>query len=268
VNYLYIRSIEKKTMVRFCKLEIMENETIIKIPLGFNGGHQLRAYLSPKKAGDMAFSKQDILPYRKNFFRTYGIDKSRIFSLYQKHTKEIVNIPERALPEDYHNIVADGMITRGKSNVLSITVADCLPIFLIDTSGKGFGILHSGWKGTGIVLNGIDALKHECGSIQKDIRVVIGPGIGSCCYNVEKERFIQFTAMYGADAGRNENGKYYIDLKKANTTILEEHGVNDITIIEDCTSCNFHLSSFRRDGEESLNLMLALIGYIEGNINV
>jgi YfiH family protein len=249
-------------MARLCKLDIIDNESMVHIPLGLNGVPGPDAYLSLRKAGDMAFFKQDMLPSRRNLFRAYGIDESRLFSLYQKHTKDIVVIPESALPENYHCNIADGMVTKGKENILSITVADCLPIFLIDTTGKGFGLLHSGWKGTGIVRNGINALQKECGSLRKDIRVVIGPGIGSCCYHVGKERFTKFTASFGAGAGRHENGKYYIDLRTANIAMLENHRITDITIIEDCTSCNPHLSSFRRDGEESLNLMIALIGYM------
>jgi YfiH family protein len=248
-------------MVHLCKLDIIQNESMVHIPLGLNGAYGPDACLSLRKAGDMAFFKQDILPGRRNLFRAYGIDESRLFSLYQKHTTDVVVIPESARPEDYQYRIADGMVTKGKENILGITVADCLPIFLIDTTGKGFGLLHSGWKGTGIVLNGISALQRECGSLRKDIRVIIGPGIGSCCYHVGKERFAEYTTSFGAGAGRHENGKYYIDMRKANITMLENHGITDITIIEDCTSCNPHLSSFRRDGEESLNLMIALIGY-------
>ncbi|MBN1696230.1 MAG: polyphenol oxidase family protein [Spirochaetales bacterium] len=254
-------------MIRYIDLDMTGREHMVRIPSSHDGGDGPgpSALLSLKRAGDMAFFKRDTLPYRKNLFRVYGIDESRVFSLYQKHTKNVVFIPENGAPGEYQQMVGDGMVTRGRGNILCVTVADCLPVFLFDKRGKGFGVLHSGWKGTGIIRNGIDMMKKECGAAACDIRVVIGPGIGSCCYEVDKDRYESFTGEFGPGAGRVDNGKFFLDLRQANIGLLEGCGVKECDVVGDCTSCNPHLASFRRDGGETFTLMLALIGYIGYN---
>ena len=49
------------------------------------------------------------------------------------------------------------------------------------------GIAHAGWKGTalGIAASMVDTWIRREGSNPADIRAVIGPAIGSCCYTVD-----------------------------------------------------------------------------------
>ena len=51
----------------------------------------------------------------------------------------------------------DGLVTSKKDLILTLKVADCVPIFLYDDNRKNFGVIHSGWRGTAghIILNGI-----------------------------------------------------------------------------------------------------------------
>ena len=42
----------------------------------------------------------------------------------------------------------DGLITDKKDNVLSLTFADCTPLYFYDPVKNVIGNVHSGWKGT------------------------------------------------------------------------------------------------------------------------
>jgi copper oxidase (laccase) domain-containing protein len=104
-------------------------------------------------------------------------------------------------------------------------------------------------------------METELGTKRGDIRVVIGPGIGACCYTVAKERALLFASTFGATAMREEKSAYVLDMQQANLSLLAQEGIEDITICTDCTSCNHYLSSYRRDGKPDFTAMLAGISF-------
>lgn len=251
-------------MANYYHLNIQPHHFSLEIPLSGKNQSSLypvKGYLSLKPAGDMAFFKRDILPFRERFFARYNIDKSRVYSLYQEHTQHVVKVIKKRRPEKYHSISGDGMVTLEKDIFLSITVADCLPVFLVDKQRGAFGIVHSGWKGTGIVLRAIKLMEKEFGTKKDNLKLVIGPGIGPCCYNVPEKRYKQFLSRFGEASGRKEKDNFFIDLKKTNLMLLEDRGIADIDVIENCTSCNQAFHSFRRDGKDHFGVMMAITGY-------
>jgi YfiH family protein len=140
-------------------------------------------------------------------------------------------------------------------------VADCLPIFFEDRESGAFGIVHSGWKGTGIVRTAIKTMNESFGTQASAVSVTVGPGIGPCCYDVPLERYDAFRSEFGAAAvRRDEEGKCFLDLRSANLALLCDAGITDVTVIEDCTACSPVLGSFRRQGPRAFTRMLAFIG--------
>jgi len=111
-----------------------------------------------------------------------------------------INAKNLAVPEQVHSAVvefarcpgmypvADGLVTQDPDIILTLKVADCVPIFLYDPSKNIIGLVHSGWRGTveNIVLNAIQ-LMEENGAETSDIRCILGPAIGICCYEVDGE---------------------------------------------------------------------------------
>jgi YfiH family protein len=204
------------------------------------------------------------LELRRSFLSSLGVDHARVFFLRQIHSKKVIN-PERD-PEPFKEIwkgswpEGDGLITGDRETVLCVSVADCLPVFLHDTHTGAFGLLHSGWKGTGIVEAAVEKMRRDLGSLPSNLRVILGPCIGPCCYNVDLQRYDLFFRRFGEKSVKKRGSEYYLDLKAANVSLLEREGVQDITIVDDCTSCNTDLGSFRRDGD-GFTHMLAVVGY-------
>ena len=132
---------------------------------------------------------------RSRFFRSSGIDPESVVSLSQIHSR-IVRVadtptPFRGYPE------GDGVITRNRDLVPCVTVADCMPIFVFDSESGCFGVLHSGWRGTGIVRSALELAADEWGARPEDFSVILGPHIRSCCYTVDGDRADHFSKTYG-----------------------------------------------------------------------
>jgi polyphenol oxidase len=211
-------------------------------------------------AGDMALSRDRSLPWRSRFAAARGIPRERLYGLKQVHSRSVLVI-EGQTPDQTATIEADGLITMSADAVLSVTVADCLPIFLADRRTGAFGIVHSGWRGTGIVREALALMASRFGSRPDGIAAVIGTGIGACCYAVPEERAALFASEYGPHTiVRDQQGNPRLDLRAANIRLLEDAGVEEIRVVTDCTSCSEKLGSFRRQGPAGYTLMLAWIG--------
>ncbi len=160
----------------------------------------------------------------------------------------------------------DGMISQNKKLLPVVTVADCMPLFLFDPETGVFGVFHSGWKGTGIIAEGINLACKNYGSKIENICVAIGPHIHSCCYCVDKERADYFSENFTPKAitktcEYNSDGKnlYQLSLLEANLAVLEKTGIpfSNIVVARDCTACSslelcpgslYHpFGSFRRE---------------------
>jgi YfiH family protein len=247
-------------MTEYRDLAATENQETCALPIdeGPGGGARFQAALTLRRAGDLKHVDSKPLPRHLRLLAGLGIAQDRLFTCRQVHSRRVLTVRRRD-PSHYAREEADGLICDLEDVVLAVTVADCLPIFLTDRRRGAFAIVHSGWKGTGIVREALSGLRREYGSQSKDLRAMIGPGIGSCCYEVDAGRFTRFRAEFGDLAVSRRNSKYYLDLRTANLALLEEAGVEDVLVIRDCTVCNPLLSSYRRDGIGHYCNMLAMI---------
>jgi len=157
----------------------------------------------------------------------------------------------------------DGLLTRDQDIFLSVTAADCLPIFFYDPKREIVGIAHAGWRGLarGVVLNMVEAIREKFGSIESDILVGVGPGIGECHYDVKEEVADQFADFSEAIVYRKE--KVFLDLKKIASLQLQNAGLTEknIEIHPACTYCKGETYfSYRRDRPEKVQAMMAVIG--------
>jgi YfiH family protein len=235
----------------------------VPIPLGSSGP---RAGISLARAGDMGLSRRGDPTHpgdpasRIALLAAFGVEPQRVRCVRQVHSLRVVRIDGSESP-DGPLVEADGMVTDRPDLLLTVTVADCLPIFLADRRGGAFALVHSGWKGTGIVAEAVRMMVSTYGTRPADLAVTIGPGIGPCCYTVPVERYGQFRGRFGPRAvQRGPDGSLRLDLRAANVSLLEREGVEDVTIVSDCTSCNPLLGSFRREGAAAFTRMLAFIG--------
>lgn len=79
----------------------------------------------------------------------------------------------------------DGHVTSAPGLLLTISVADCVPISVVDPARRRVAVLHGGWRGTarGVLAAGLARL----GGDPSTLRVHLGPAICGRCYEVGPE---------------------------------------------------------------------------------
>ncbi len=149
---------------------------------------------------------------------------------------------------------ADGLTTNEKNVVLSTMHADCLAIFILDIKNRAAALCHSGWRGTALKVGAaaLEKMGLEYGTKPSDCIAAVGPGIASCCFEVDAPVAEKFTEAYpGLDCIKQISAdKYTVDLFQCSAAQLIEAGVppENITISNLCTSCGKDLFySYRRE---------------------
>lgn len=85
----------------------------------------------------------------------------------------------------------DGHVTRTPGVLLTVSVADCVPIFVVDPDRRAVALLHGGWRGiaAGVLEEGVAALRELAGSPAEALELHLGPAICGDCYEVGPEVF-------------------------------------------------------------------------------
>lgn len=182
-----------------------------------------------------------------------GFDEKKLVFSNQIHDTQIRRVSE----EDCGKVMTgmDGLVTDVPGIPLYTGYADCVPLFFYDPKKKVAALAHSGWKGTvgRIGLKMVETMKDGYGCDPEDMIAAIGPSICRDCYEVSEDVARQFIEEFSEhpkeelldDKG---NGKYQLDLWKANEIILTEAGIlpEHLDITDLCTCCNSdHLFSHR-----------------------
>jgi len=246
-------------MTKFITFPFIKNNEPLQGPSVPVCGMTIRA------AGSMRFRWNEINETRNSVLAevnaAFGGNKTFV-PVQLDHTHIVYDVQN---PEDTKNLIGDGIITTNPQLIPTVTVADCVPVFLYDSVTGVFGIVHSGWKGTGIIAEAIKLAGKNYGSKPEDFCVAIGPHIHDCCYIVNEERAKFFAENFtpscvrelepGAEVDwNNGSGKLYrLSLEKANLACLEKTGVKkeNIYVHPDCTSCNDIYGSNRRETKKS-----------------
>lgn len=194
---------------------------------------------------------------RNAFFRKQGIDPASVVSPLLVHGSSIAVVTERDCGTVIRDV--DGLITDRSNVVLTVTVADCLPVFLFDPVNNSIGLAHAGWRGlaANVLMSAIDRLEQSFDTNPLDLLVAIGPCIGPCHYEVGAEvaeKFFQYT-----DAIQRREEKTFLNLRSIAIqqclalAIRPEH----IEVSSECTRENETLFSARRDKKQPVEAMVA-----------
>lgn len=178
--------------------------------------------------------------------KTLGFDPKKSVHTKQTHT-DIVRVANESLwgaglytPELSD---CDGLITNTPETALVIFTADCTPLLFHDPVTGAVGAAHAGWRGTLSDIGGktVRAMEKAFGCCPENIRAAIGPNIGACCFETDRDVPDAFFARYGVDIGAYitpKDHKFHVDLKKINEYLLRRAGVQCVDVSDHCTACN------------------------------
>ena len=207
------------------------------------------------------------------FGQTIGIEPSQMVFTDQTHTTNVRVVTEADLGKgilcdrDYKDI--DGLVTNRPGVGLVTFYADCVPLYFVDPVKGVIALSHSGWRGTVAKMGQktIKTMMDTFGCSPKNIIAAIGPSICQDCYEVSSDVADAFEAEFtSAQCAqmllKKTDGKYQLDLWKANVLILQDCGIleENIAMPDICTCCNYTtMWSHRKIGSQRGSLAAFLM---------
>lgn len=226
--------------------------------------------ISKKADGNMKIQERNkkILSNRKKFFSQLGIDYDKVLAANLAHENEILTLSYKNIANYSDNLgrhKEDGLVTNLKNVCLTVTVADCLPLYFYDHEKKVIGIAHAGWRGILKDIAGkmIVGMMKNFKCAPKDVIIYIGPHIKKCHFEVTNEVAEKFIAAgYKGHLARRD-GEISVALAQIVSKQLITKGVpkNNIKVSRECTYCKKDkYFSYRRDKPRKIQAMVAYIG--------
>lgn len=191
---------------------------------------------------------------RRRLCAAVGADPGEATMALQLHGAEVAEADARGIVDPTEFEPCDGLWSKRPGRAMVLITADCFPVALCRTGDDpALAVLHVGWKGLlgGIAEAGVGAL----GSGR--LAAAVGPGIGSCCYEVGEDVAAPYRERFGD--GVVSDGR--LDLRAALERVLREAGVERVDHVDRCTACEPELFfSHRRD--RGLTGRQGVIGYV------
>jgi polyphenol oxidase len=151
---------------------------------------------------------------------------------------------------------ADGHVTASRGLLLLVTVADCVPVYLLAPRSRTIALLHAGWRGTaaGILAKGVRLLSDRSGEPPSELVMHLGVSISGPCYEVGAE------VMAGVGEAHLGDGPWHLDLRDVLWRQAAELGLRHVSRSGWCSARDAgdffsHRRSGGRDGR-----MVAYLG--------
>jgi len=232
---------------------------------------------SEKSDGNMYLSREGFGPAnvanREWYFERIGLSRKKIVAANLVHGTHVA-IVDSSSPEFL--LDTDALVTKENGIILTLTGADCFPVYFEDETHGIIGLAHCGWRGItdGILeetVRAIESLVSEENEIPRQarndksemlqsIKVTIGPGICEKHFEIKEDILENFSEY--PEAIIREGEGIYIDLRAIMKTQLKRLGMTDERIIDrgECTYClTEKYFSYRRDKPEHLEAQAAYI---------
>ena len=179
----------------------------------------------------------------------------------QVHGSKVIILAQRGLPGFHVCGDGDGLATDRAGLLMTVTVADCIPVFVLDPGSQAMALLHAGWRGAaeGVLANGLEAVTGMAGSAIAELLLHLGPGICGACYEVGPEVLSRF--------GLPADGPGPLDLRDRLTEQALHHGVpaGAISRSPHCTACDTVRLHSHRGSNGTAGRMVSFIGYRSGS---
>jgi polyphenol oxidase len=132
---------------------------------------------------------------------------------------------------------ADGHMTNAAGALLAISIADCVPIFLVEPVQRTVAALHCGWRGAaaGILERGIELLVDRLRADRAGLLMHLGPAICGDCFEVGAE----VPERLGIPTDGRQRTRLNVDLRALLAHRALSCGLlpRNITISAHCTRC-------------------------------
>lgn len=208
---------------------------------------------------------------RLRVYRALEVDPQRVVQAGQIHSNDVLVVDERhagrgALDRPSVLPPADALITNTPDLFLLACFADCVPLLFVDPVQRAVGVAHAGWQGTVKQIGAatVRAMGEAFGTDPADLRVVVGPSAGPCCYNVWTHVADTIRSAFPDDPDVliERGGETMYDLWAANVATLVRSGVpgDQIEVSGLCTIHGSDRFFSHRAGKGQTGRFAAVIG--------
>ncbi len=138
----------------------------------------------------------------------------------------------------------DGHVSDAAGLLLAVTVADCVPVYLLEPASGSLALLHAGWRGTaaGVLETGIETLCELAQVAPDDIVMHCGISICGACYEVGPE-------VFEAVVGERGDGPRGLDLREVLRLRALALGISRVSVSSWCSAHHAdRFYSHRRSG--------------------
>ncbi|MDN5067700.1 peptidoglycan editing factor PgeF [Aliarcobacter butzleri] len=207
----------------------------------------VKYFFSDKTDGNLAYHvgdiKENVDKNRQKLALKYDYKNEDLCYMNQIHSANVVVVDENS-PKYIDN--CDALVTNKKNLPLMVMVADCIPILMFDEIKGVIAAIHAGRNSTLLKISEITSKKmiEDFSCKTENIKVIMGPSIQKCCYEVNDELKNIVEKSFGKEFVIGNN----IDLQGINKKLLENLGIKNIEISSICTKCsNKPFFSYRKE---------------------
>ena len=186
-----------------------------------------------------------------------------VVEVHQVHGADILTL-SRGTPAHRctETTKADALVAADAARMLSVRVADCVPVLLASRDGHFVGAVHAGWRGViaGVAARAVEAMR-QMGAA--NIFAAIGPCITAPSFEIGPEVVAAFRIAFGPQTphvAQRPDGKGNADMKNALREQLSRAGVGNIDILPHCTVGDATLFFSHRRDRGVTGRMMAIIG--------
>lgn len=175
------------------------------------GGVSLPPYDSLNLGLHTQDSPEAVRENRKRLVHTLGFAPEDLAGGHQVHADQIACLSKAGQYDG-----CDAFLTDQAGILLSVTVADCVPVLIVDPIRRVVAAAHAGWKGTAaqIAQKTVNQMIERFQVIPQDCWAYIGAAIGFEDFEVGAEVAAHFPLHL--QRGPDNRQKYFVDLKAAN----------------------------------------------------
>ncbi len=115
-----------------------------------------------------------------------GCGGRELCRVHQVHSAGVVRATSGALFDVHQK--ADAIVSEDPARVVSVRVADCVPVLVSSADGRIVAAVHAGWRGVvaGVVLSALKEMSTGSDVAEFEVIAAIGPSIGADAFEVAR----------------------------------------------------------------------------------
>jgi YfiH family protein len=217
-----------------------------------HGGSSRPPYASANLGGHVGDDPDVVEANRAAVATDLGLDPAALRFMNQVHGDHVEVVgPDHARTDsgsEGDEPGVDGLVTDRTGVVLSVLVADCVPVLLADPAAGVVAAVHAGRPGlrAGVVERALDRMS-ELGARPSATTAWLGPAVCPRCYEVPEAMRADVASQVPASWSTSRTGTPALDLRAGLAAVLAASGV-DVVPVGPCTAESPDHFSYRRDG--------------------